>query len=86
MQLEASFKRTMVAAETACDFSIDYSDHAVKIQMGQVGETDPTPYKFEATVSFGQFPTLAAGTTTSFAVSGLIPSVVVGLATLLYSL
>lgn len=51
--------------------------------MGKVGESDPTPYKFSETVSFGQFPTLAAGTTVSSAVTGLIPSIVIGLTSLL---
>ena len=86
MQVTAYFYRLreIETTEATCDFTIEYSDHEVSITQGQVGASghDYTAMKFSETVSFGQFPTLAAATTSS-AVSGLIPSIIVGLASML---
>lgn len=43
VQIEGSFTRNMIATEV-CDFTIDYSDHVISIQMGKVGEADPSAY------------------------------------------
>jgi hypothetical protein len=71
------------SADAICDFKVDYSDHVVSIQMGAVGESDATPYKFSSTVKFGTFATLAAGGTTASGAIAVIPSLIVGLASLI---